>query len=172
MNNEQVLIINRSKIIVFTQFSALLGIAIIAPLFHQQMVTGPIVNATLFVSAIILGREMGIFIGLIPSVIALSVGTLPPALAPMVPYIMMSNAVLILTFYFFKDVNYWLAVAVASFFKFLFLFATSSIVVGLLLNKHLADSVSMMMSYPQLLTALAGGILAKIFLFFFQKTRK
>jgi len=169
MNNKKVLAIDKSKIVSLTQLITLIGVATIIPLFHQQMITGPFVNATLFVATILFGTQMGIFVGLIPSVIALSVGTLPSVLAPMVPYIMISNAILILTFDFLKDKNYWLAVALASFLKFLFLFATSSIVIGLLMKKELAESVAMMMSWPQFLTALAGGMVAWIF---FRKTQE
>ena len=168
MNNEKTLTITRDKMALLTWFIALTGIATIAPLFHQQMITGPIVNATLFVATIILGAQMGIFAGLIPSVIALSVGTLPPALAPMIPYIMISNVILILTFNFLKGKNYWLAITLASFLKFLFLFSTSSLVISLLMKKELAGSVALMMSWPQLVTALMGGILAWIF---FKKMR-
>ena len=155
--------LDRKKVITATQFIALVGVATIVPLFHQQMITGPIVNATLFVAAILLGNQMGIFVGLIPSIIALSAGLLSPVLAPMVPYIMISNAILILTFNFLRNKNFWLAIGVASFIKFLFLFFTSSLVINLLLKKEIADSVAMMMSWPQLVTALAGGIIAWAF---------
>lgn len=164
MNNEQALTINRSNIIASTKFIALIGVATIVPLFHQQLITGPIVNATLFVATIIIGTRAGILVGLIPSVIALPIGTLPVPLAPMVPYIMLSNVILILTFGYLKNKNYWLAVGVASFFKFIFLFVTSLVVTDLLLKKELAESVIIMLSYPQLLTALAGGVLASLFL--------
>jgi hypothetical protein len=164
MSIEKTFAFDRAKIASLTQFAALIGIATVVPLFHQQMITGPIVNATLFVAAIILGTQMGIFVGLIPSIIALSVGTLPAPLAPMVPYIMLSNALLILAFNAFREKNYWLAVGVASLLKFAFLFATSSIVIGLLMKKELAESVALMLSWPQLLTALLGGVLAAAFL--------
>lgn len=164
MNNKQTLtIVNRVNVIASTKFIALIGVATIVPLFHQQMITGPIVNATLFIATIILGTQAGILVGLIPSIIALSVGTLPAPLAPMVPYIMISNAILIVTFGLLRNKNYWLAVGVASFLKFLFLFATSSIVIGLLVQQELAESVALMMSWPQLVTALAGGVLASVF---------
>lgn len=169
MINSIALALDRKKIISATQFIALVGVATIVPLFHQQMITGPIVNATLFIAAMLLGTQMGIFVGLIPSVIALSVGLLSPVLAPMIPYIMISNAILVLTFNFLKNKNFWLAVGMASFMKFLFLFATSSLVINLLLKKEMADSVAIMMSWPQLVTALAGGTIAWMF---FKKIQK
>lgn len=164
MNNERTLTINKVNVITSTKFIALIGIATVVPLFHQQIITGPIVNATLFIATIILGTQFGIMVGLIPSVIALSLGTLPAPLAPMVPYIMLSNTILILTFGYFKNKNYWLAVGIASFLKFMFLFLASSVVINLLMKKELVESMATMMSWPQLLTALAGGILASLFL--------
>lgn len=164
MNNLQVLTIHRSHILTSAKFIVLIGIATFAPLFREQIITGTIINATLFVSTIVLGTQMSIFVGLIPSVIALSVGTLPPVLAPMIPYIMISNILLIYVFGYLNPKNYWLAVGVASLLKFAFLFATSFIVIGLLMKKELANSVSNMMSIYQLFTALAGGIVAYVFI--------
>jgi len=160
MNREKTLALNRDKIFYLTKLILLVGVATIAPLFHQQMITGPIVNATFFASVILLGTQAGMMVALIPSIIALSVGTLPAPLAPMVPYIMLGNVLLVLIFGFLKDKNYWLAVGFSSLVKFLWLFATSTIVIDLLLKKELAQSVALMMSWPQLLTALLGGIIA------------
>lgn len=155
---------NKKAIATIIYFVLLVGIATVAPLFHSQPITGPIVNATLFVSVILLGTSEALLVGLIPSVIALSVGTLPAVLAPMIPFIMLSNAVLIIVFALLRKSNYWAAVILASLLKFLFLLATSSIVINLLLKKEVATKVAAMMSWPQLLTALAGGILAYGFL--------
>ena len=52
----------------------------------------------------------------------------------------------------------------ASFLKFIFLAAASSIVIDLLLKKEIAQKVAMMMSWPQFLTALGGGLIAYLFL--------
>jgi len=38
------------------------------------------------------------------------------------------------------------------------------VVISLLLKKEVASQVSLMMSWPQLVTALAGGVLAWVFL--------
>lgn len=164
MFDTKVLAINREKITFLTKLIALLSVAMIVPLFHQQMITGPIVNATLFVATAVLGVSGGILVGLIPSVVALSAGLLPPVLAPMVPFIMISNTMLVLTFHFLKDKNYWWGMITASFLKFIFLYSTSAVVVNLLLQKGVAAQVSLMMSWPQLLTALAGGCLAYVFI--------
>jgi len=164
MNNVKVLAINREKIVKLGIFASLLSIALVVPLSHRQNVTGPVVNATLFITTSILGTQAGILVGLIPSVVALSAGLLPPVLAPMVPFIMIGNTILILSFDALKNKNYWISVATSSFLKFIFLYATSSVVVNLLLKKDIAQQVVIMMSWPQLVTAIAGGVLAYLFL--------
>lgn len=150
MINTKTLTIN-NKVLILTQFIIFILIATFAPLLKQQMITGPIVNATLFLSTIYLGSQAGIMVGLIPSIISLSTGLLSLPLAPMVPFIMVSNAILILTFSYLKNKNFWLAVIIGSFLKFAFLYSTSLIIL---------PKLSFMMSYPQLITALIGGVIA------------
>lgn len=164
MQNIRTLILRKKLIIDLMAFTVLTGIITIAPLFHNQMITGPIVNAVLFISVVFLGVQNALLIGLIPSVIALSAGLLPAVMAPMIPFIMLSNAILIIVFNYLKDRNYWLGMISAGVLKFAFLFSTSSIVVNLLLKKEIAAKVVAMMSWPQLITALIGGIIAYIFL--------
>jgi len=65
-----------------------------------------------------LGVDFAILIGLIPSVIALGVGLLPAVLVPMVPFIMISNTLLVVCFAYLRKKNYWLGVVVSSFLKF------------------------------------------------------
>lgn len=155
---------DRSKTIATVQFVGLLSIATVAPLFHQQWLTGPIVNAMFLIAVVLLGSQNAILLALLPSTIALGVGLLPAVLAPMIPFIIISNVILILGFYYLREKNFWLGVAVGSVLKFAFLWSTSFVVVNLLLKKELAVSVSAMMSWPQLATALIGGLLAYIFL--------
>jgi len=147
-----------TKLIIFT---TLMFVASFVPaILHVQIITGPIINATLFISAVFLGAEAAILIGLIPSVIALSFGLLPAVLAPMIPFIMISNALLVLVFNFLQKRNYWIGVVLASLIKFIFLFSTSSIVINLILKKEIAAKIASMLSWPQLLTALMGGVIA------------
>ena len=164
MSQVRTLILNRKNIFTLTTFVILIGVATVAPLFHYQAITGPIVNAALFISTILLGLQGAVLVALIPSLIALSVGLLPPVLVPMIPFIMVGNIILIIVFDQLKNKNYWLGMILASIFKFLFLFSTSSIVVNLLLKKEIASKIAMMMGWSQLLTALSGGIIAYLFL--------
>ncbi len=165
-------IISRKKIIADSlEFVILLTIATIAPLFHFQPIAGPIVNAALFIAVSLLGIQNAIFIGLIPSLIALSAGLLPAVLAPTIPFIMLGNTILIVVFGYLKRKNFWLGVVLASVLKFFFLFSTSSIIINLLLKKEVASKVAAMLGWPQLATALAGGVIAYFFLKVFNQIK-
>ena len=102
-------------------FSVLVGIAVLVPAFiHIQAITGPIVNATLFLAAVLLAPEIAILVGLLPSLIALSSGLLPAPLTPMIPFIMVGNTILILVFHHSRKRNFWLGIGLSSLLKFLF----------------------------------------------------
>ncbi len=159
----KILALNKPKIISLVYFSALLAVSIIAPLFHFQPITGPVVNACLFIAAALLGIQAGIMLGLLPSLIALSIATLPAPLAPMVPFIMVSNAILVVSFAYLKEKNFFLGIISASILKYLFLFSTSYIVIHLIAQKPIAQKAAQMMSWPQLATALLGGLIAYFF---------
>ena len=79
-------------------FAILLGVSVAVPYLKNQLVTGSIVNATLFLAVVTLGLREAIMIGLIPSLISISVGLLPIVLAPMLPFIMLGNATLVSIF--------------------------------------------------------------------------
>ena len=164
MNKIKTLVLKKENISILVKFVMLVGISTVAPLFGQQAITGPIVNATLFVSVILLGTQNAILVGLVPSLIALSVGLLPAVFAPMIPFIVVGNIILIMTFNYLKEKSFWLRVALAGILKFIFLFSISSTIINLFFKKEIASKVAIMMGWPQLFTALAGGLIAYIFL--------
>ncbi len=155
----KILSLSKEQLALF-QFSILMGLSIILPLFHSQYITGPMVNAVLFLSAVLAGSTGAMFIAMIPSVIALSTGLLPIAIAPAVPFIMLGNAILIAAFILLQKKSFWLAAIAASFAKFIFLFGSSQLVIGLIAKKQAAVAAVSMLSYPQLATALMGAVLA------------
>jgi len=166
------LVINKQKVMAVVYFIILTTIATTAPLLgHIQPVTGPIVNATLFLSIFFLGPSAGILVGLFPSLIALSSGLLPASLAPMIPFIMVSNALLVIMFQFLKTQSFFWAVFISSAIKFIFLWASSFVIIGLLLKQELAGKVLVMLSWPQFFTALAGGLLAFLVIKFLTKNK-
>ncbi len=130
---------------------------------HQQFLTGPIVNALLILSFLYLGKNKALFLALIPSTVALSRGLLPLALAPMVPFIMISNCLYILVFAQFQtqsQIKNFGAILLASAVKTLFLISISKLLMVNILAAPLAAKVAVMMSWPQLWTAVVGGVMA------------
>lgn len=138
-----------------------LSIALFLPsVIHQQAITGPIINAVLLLSSLLLGPSTAMMIGLIPSVVALSRGLLPAPLAPVVPFIMISNALYIFVFSQLKAKNFATAVVAASIIKFSLLHFVSQFLLASLLPSKFLTPAANMMSWPQLVTALAGGFIA------------
>ena len=164
MITTKTLAFKKEGILTLVQFTSLLTVATLAPFLLSQAIVGPIVNAALFISVVLLGARNAVLIGILPSLVALSTGLLPSVLAPMIPFIMTGNILLIMIFSSLRKKNYWLGMVTASILKFVFLFGASSIVIDLLLNKSVAPKVAMIMSYPQLFTALSGGLIAFLFL--------
>jgi hypothetical protein len=142
-------------------FSMALAICLVVPaFFHNPWVTGPLINATLLVAAVLVGPTEAVLLGLMPSTIALLAGLLPLPLAPMVPFIMIGNAVFVMVFHSLKTKNIFAALGVAAFLKFAFLHGSVVFLVSRLLDSGLTAKLAVMMSWPQLVTAIIGGAIA------------
>ena len=157
------------KVGAIASYLTLLGLAVFLPFFHLQMVTGPLVNAILFIATVVLGWRKAVSIAFIPSIIAFAVGLLPTVLGPMIPFIMVSNVVLVMIFHALWRRNYWLGVGVASVAKFVFLFGSGQVIFSLILKKDFAGPIASILSWPQLYTALLGGVIAYVFLKFVRR---
>ena len=154
-----------------TSFLALAGAAIMLPFFiHAQWLTGPIINAIFVLALFLVGIRSALVICLIPSLIALSGGLLPAILAPVVPFIMIGNAIFVLAIdWFYNNVKnsnkgYWLGIILGAALKFVFLFLSVSFISRLLVKQELAVKVAQMMSWPQFATAVMGGMIAWVVL--------
>ncbi|MFA6285660.1 MAG: hypothetical protein WC643_04005 [Parcubacteria group bacterium] len=133
--------------------SAVIVPAFLAHTAQNQWITGTIVNALLFLAVWRVGVVNAIFVAALPSSIALVRGLLPAPMAILIPYIILSNVILIAVFYAIK--KYPLAgIISASLAKFLFLFAITSLFI------KVASPLLVMMQWSQLFTALAGGLIA------------
>jgi ABC-type Co2+ transport system permease subunit len=101
---------------------------------------------------------------------ALAGGLLPAILAPVVPFIMISNVILILSVEWFYEIfkntekGYWLGVIAGALLKFLFLFFSVNVIAKLLLKQDLVVKVAQMMSWTQFVTAILGGAIAWVVL--------
>lgn len=162
MAEEKVLVLEKTNVTSAVWFLSLMATAIILPSFiHNQFITGPIVNATLFLATFFIGARAAMLIGLVPSVVALSSGLLPLALAPVVPFIMISNALLILSFDGLRKFNNILAAFTACIVKYLFLYGSCYLISNIIIQKTVATkAIIMMMSWSQLVTALVGAVIA------------
>ena len=149
------------------RFAGLASVAMFLPyLVHIQWITGPIVNAVLILTLLMFGFRNAVAIAMIPSLMALSGGLLPAVLAPVVPFIMTGNVILILCVDWFynnfrdKTKGYWMGVIVGASLKFLFLFLSVNVISNLLIKQELSIKVAQMMTWPQFYTAMIGGMIA------------
>jgi len=151
------------------KFTILLGLAVAAPFFHFQAVTGTMVNAALIVAAFILGRKEAIAIGIFPSIVSIITGLLIPSVIPLIPLVILGNVILILVFSSLRKNNYWKGVIWGSISKFVFLYATGIVIAKVFENDVISKIVTAMFSWQQLLTALSGGIVAYAVIRIFKK---
>lgn len=162
---EQVGAISREKSIsVVGLFFIFLAGTMLAPLFPNQFISGPIVNALLIIVTVILGLRSGIILSFVPSLMALVGGLLPALFMPFVPFIMLSNIIFVVIVHLLRLKNYWLAAGTASVAKFLFLSLTSQLFFNLFMHQALAKTAAFMMSWNQLYSAALGSIIAYTFL--------
>ncbi len=166
------------------QLSIFVAAAVLAPYFGNQLVTGSIINALLFISVSTMGIESAFLLCLVPSLISIYTGLLPLALAPMIPFIITGNALLVLVFSRlalapvksvpqsgtlsarsgqFNGVKFWLGAVPAALAKFVFIWITGTILANFVLHS-IVKNVLLMISWPQLATAIAGAAIAFVFL--------
>jgi len=154
------------------------GVASFLPFVLQnQFITGTVVNAVFVLSLFMFGFRSTIFIALAPSLMALSGGLLPVVLAPIVPFIMVSNIIFIFSISIFQKYDlslgkqYWQGVIIGAFLKFLFLFFSVNFIFGILIKQDLVAKVSQMMSWMQFVTAVLGGVIAWSILAVYKEAR-
>jgi len=152
-------------------FLGLSGLTMLVPFFiHQQWLTGPFVNAMLIITLFISGIRSALLMCLVPSLMALAGGLLPAVLAPAVPFIMIGNVIYVLCIDWIYDncknnaEGYWWGVIVGSIIKFSFLLVSVNIISKLVIKNELVIKVAQMFSWPQLATAIIGGMIAWVVL--------
>ena len=128
-----------------------------------QFITGPLVNTVLYLAAIIVGWQGGILIGILTPVIAAIRGILPPPLTPIIPFIALGNAILVILFFWLESKNKIAGIIIASSVKFLLLVSAVKLLV------QVPPAIARMMSFPQLITALAGGFIALLIINIFKR---
>ncbi|ADL13746.1 ECF transporter S component [Acetohalobium arabaticum] len=129
---------------------------VIQMLGFPPFVTGPLVNMMLFTTVHLVGWLGASLVGGVTPWIALMRGILPPPLAPMIPFIIAGNIILVSVYYFMLGRNNYLGIGLAALLKFAVLSS------GVRFLVELPPKIAQLMQVPQLLTALAGGFLALI----------
>lgn len=158
------------KVIVSTQLLGMVVLAVLFPLFPLREISGPLVNALLFIAVVILGVRNALLICFLPSIISVSVGILPLVALPLVPVIILGNVLLVLLFNYFYKKNFWLGVVSASLVKFIFIYSLATLLVAEFISSpQLAKIVGQTMGYLQLISALLGGVIAWVFLKFIKR---
>jgi hypothetical protein len=137
-----------------------LAVICLVPLLKNQFVVGPIVNGLLFSSVMILGVFPAILLCILPSCIALLAGILPISFAFMIPFIVISNILLVTAFSAFYKNTYFGASLLASVLKFFFLFGAIFLFLKTNTLRIEAEKLTLMFGYIQLASALIGSILA------------
>ncbi len=139
----------------------LVCLAVLAPvLFRQQLVVGTIVNASIIIASLGFGLAGGLLVGVLPSTISLLGGLLPAPLMPMIPFIITGNAMMALAVSSLGRRNYWAGMVVGATVKFALLYAASAFILTAVLHRAIPTSITAMMAWPQLLTAVLGGAVA------------
>lgn len=151
-------------------FGLIVALALVIPVFGwPQPVTGTLVNALLLLAVEFLGVRAAMVLGALTPMGGLAHGVLPLPMAVMIPFIMVGNATLVSLYAALRGRNRYLALGVAAVAKFAVLYGAVTLFAIRPLELALggaAQAVAMppalvaMMSWPQLITALAGGLLA------------
>ena len=174
MKNKSVLWITTTAVFV----ALLIGVQFAtAPL--SQFVTGPLVNLILIISVMTCGFASGLTVAFISPVFAKLLGIGP--LWPIIPFIMAGNIVLILVWHTIGKMKFAnkyvvriVALIAAAVCKFAVLYiGIVQVAIPLFLNLPDAQRavISGMFSFPQLITALIGGVLATAILPVLEKIR-
>jgi hypothetical protein len=161
--------LERTNVKWLAQFLTLSFVAMFLPFFiHQQIITGPIVNAILILALFFTGLKSALLIACLPSFMALAGGLLPSALAPAIPFIIIGNMIYVLAINFIPKKFYFSGALIASGLKFVFLLVSVNIVAAWFIKGNLIGAVGRMMGVEQFITAFLGACLAYPILKFFK----
>ena len=140
------------------------GAVIAGPFTVKQLITGSLVNCILIVFAARVGVGSAVTIGILSAVLASVLGVGPQVL-PVVPLIACGNALLGLVYWLLRrraKAAPLIGVLAAAALKCAFLWLTVPFMLRTLaaVPEKQAAALSVMFSWPQGLTALAGGLLS------------
>lgn len=168
----------KRKTLFITRLALLIALTIIVQIGgFPQPITGPLVNALLFISTHLLGLVSGLALGTLTPAVAVIRGQLPPPLAPMIPFIVVGNSLLVTVYYMIsqkmkfiiqnnkppsKRIEIYIAMICAATIKYMLLSLAIKAVLPIIISKELPDKLVLAMTTPQLFTALIGGAIALV----------
>jgi hypothetical protein len=162
----------QSQSLFITRLALLLALTLAFQLIGlPQLVTGPVINALLFLSCTLFGPWTALILGCLTPLAALIRGQLPPPLWPLAPCVAAANGILVVSFHALgKGIRTgspktgWMVSAVSillpAFLKFGFMTFCMKALVPRILGHSLPPPLAVAFTAPQFFTALAGGVLA------------
>jgi len=136
------------------------------PSLVDQYVIGSLVNLCLIVAAVLIGIEGGLIVAILTPVIAFLQNALPNPV--MVPFVALGNATIVVLVAVLYRKNKYAALAAGALCKFLVLYVTVvHVAIPLFMpNTPLPakELMTLKFSWPQLITASIGGMLALLVL--------
>jgi hypothetical protein len=167
----------KEKTLILTRSAVLLALLIILQAVTKplgQLVTGSCVNLVLTAAALLGGVWCGLFVALLSPVFAFLLG-IGPALVQLVPAICTANAAFTTVLWIFSrrggtlspgraELLRYAGVAAGAAIKLLVIYVLAVVLIlpSLGLPEKQAAAITVMFSWTQLLTALAGGALGSV----------
>jgi hypothetical protein len=168
-----------NKVHFLTRTALLLAVAIAFQLFgklipYNNFIVGPVVNAVLLVATAAAGFWSGTAISVIAPLVSAFTNKAP--IAPLViafsPFIIIGNIIIVLAFYLLTKrksgnalTGQVLGVVAGSVLKFGFLYGAITVFTSLVdMKPQQAAALTSLFSWPQLITAVIGGVIAIIVL--------
>ena len=158
---------NSKKIQFMTRTALLLALVITLQMAgrfipNNNFIVGPLVNACLLVSTALAGVWSGIIIAVASPFTSLINNHAPvaAALLPFAPFVAAGNAVYVLSYYLLRKKSAIAGVGIGSVLKFGFLYAAINIFLQVFNFPKFAKVLTFLFSWPQLVTALLGGVVA------------
>ena len=150
----------KGKLNLLTKAAVLLAIAVVFQLVKMgQYVTGTGINAVLITAVGVCGLPWAIAIGIMTPMLAVLLGVQPPPAIVLVPFIMAGNTVYVVLFSLLRRYIDYIGIIAAASAKFILLYTAANIIIG-----KLPAPIKLAFSFPQLITALAGGAIALVVL--------
>ncbi|MCQ1528690.1 ECF transporter S component [Lutispora saccharofermentans] len=150
-----------------TRAAILLAVALVFQFVKMgQLVTGSGINAVLIVAAQLCGLPWAAAIGAITPLMSVVLGVNPPALIPVVPFIVAGNILYVAVYSILKTKGKIMGVGLAALLKFGLLYSAVNYFVAV------KPPIKVALSFPQLFTALIGGAVALIIIKVLDRTQK